>query len=57
MNTNGGKKVRFSGPSIYLKIAPVTAEESVMTKTTAAPIPVAVLVFFDTPRNGQSPKN
>ena len=28
-----------------------------MTKITAPPMPAAVLMFFDTPRNGQSPRN
>jgi hypothetical protein len=28
-----------------------------MTKVTAAPIPNAVSIFLDTPRNGQIPKN
>ncbi len=31
--------------------------ESVSTKVTAPPIPMAVSNFFDTPRNGQMPRN
>ena len=31
--------------------------ESVMTNVTAAPIPRAELVFFDTPKKGQMPRN
>ena len=35
----------------------VTIVASVSTKATAAPIPIAVSTFFDTPRNGHMPKN
>ena len=35
----------------------VTADAIIITKITAAPIPAAVSVFFDTPRNGHNPKN
>ena len=35
----------------------VTIVASVRTNVTAAPIPAAVFIFFDTPRNGQRPKN
>ena len=35
----------------------VTAEATVITKTTAPDIPKAVSVFFETPRNGQHPRN
>ena len=38
-------------------MTPATAEASVITKMTAAPMPPAVLVFLDTPRNGHSPRN
>lgn len=38
-------------------MAPATADANVMTKITATPIPLAVLVFFDTPRNGHNPRN
>jgi hypothetical protein len=31
--------------------------EMVITKITAPPMPTAVEVFFETPRNGQIPKN
>ena len=31
--------------------------EMVITKITAPPMPIAVEVFFETPRNGQIPKN
>jgi hypothetical protein len=31
--------------------------ESVITNTTAAPMPTAVEVFLETPRKGQIPKN
>jgi hypothetical protein len=35
----------------------VTTVASVITKHTAIDIPVAVLSLFDTPRNGQIPRN
>ena len=35
----------------------VTIVESVSTKVTAAPIPAAVSIFFETPRNGHIPRN
>ena len=35
----------------------VNTVEIVMTKATAPVIPMAVSIFLDTPRNGQTPKN
>jgi hypothetical protein len=35
----------------------VQKEASVITKTTAPAIPIAVSIFFDTPKKGQIPKN
>ena len=35
----------------------VTKEDNVITKITAPPIPAAVFVVLDTPRNAQSPRN
>ena len=32
-------------------------DDKVITKITAPPIPAAVSTFFETPRNGQIPKN
>ena len=34
-----------------------TAEASAMTKITAMPMPTAVSVFLDTPKNEQQPRN
>ena len=34
-----------------------TSEDSVITNITAPPIPAAVFVFLETPKNGQIPRN
>ena len=46
-----------SGSSTYFCTRKVTVVEMVSTKATAIPIPNAVSIFFDTPRNGQMPRN
>ena len=35
----------------------MTSDAMLMTKMTAIPMPMAVSVFFDTPRKGQMPRN
>ena len=39
------------------RIGMVTAAATVITKATAPDMPSAVSIFFDTPRNGQQPRN
>ena len=45
------------GSPVLVDAAQVAAEEMVITKVTAIPIPAAVSNFLDTPKNGQHPKN
>ncbi len=51
---------RYSSPSGFSRnscTAHVAADANVMTNMTAAPMPAAVFIFLDTPRNGQIPRN
>jgi hypothetical protein len=45
------------GSNRYFWSAQVTAEAIVITKMTAPDMPIAVEIDFETPRNGQIPKN
>ena len=42
---------------MYFWIKKVTIVEMVRTNVTAMPMPIAVSIFFDTPRKGQMPRN
>ena len=45
------------GSNKYFWIKNVTIVEIANTKVTAAPIPIEVSTFLETPKNGQIPKN
>src|SRR5574337_866822 len=49
----------FASPGSKMKLYTihVIAEVRVMTNVTATPMPIADDVFWETPRNGQSPRN
>ena len=57
MNTIVCKYPRPLGSSRYICIGYVAAVAISMTKITARLIPVAESSFFETPRNGQIPRN
>ena len=48
---------RSSGSRMKYCTAQVTALASAMTNTTAMPMPMAVSVFLETPKNEQQPRN
>ena len=51
------RKTRLKGTSTYFCSRKVTSVAMAITKVTAAVMPTAVLTFFDTPRNGHTPRN
>ena len=48
---------RFSGSRMKYCTAQVTALDRAITNTTAMPMPIAVSVFLETPKNEQQPRN
>ena len=51
------KNAKLKGTKIYSLIRKVNKVAIVITNITAAPIPVAVEILLETPKNGQIPKN
>ena len=57
MNDKVWRYCKPNGSSTYFCTSHVMMVAKVKTKAMAPPIPMAVSIFFDTPKNGQIPRN